>query len=73
MYALELKSYRDEPAFRQSITQAAAYGNSLGLDRIYLVVFVEYIPEGYREKYEAVQVDRKLGITVAPVIVGTGK
>jgi hypothetical protein len=36
------------------------------------VVFVKYIPEGYREKYETDYKDSKTGVTVKPVFAATG-
>ncbi|MCP4351867.1 MAG: hypothetical protein GY795_40915 [Desulfobacterales bacterium] len=71
IYGLELKSYTNESDFKKALKQAADYGASLKLDRIHLIVFVEYIPDEYRLKYEADC--QKGGVTVVPVFVSTGE
>ncbi|QTA79454.1 AAA ATPase-like domain-containing protein [Desulfonema limicola] len=73
LYGLELKSYTDDSDFRISLQQAARYGKTLKLDLIWLVEFVEYIPEGYREKYEQEYNDKDSGVVVKPVFVATGE
>jgi hypothetical protein len=73
LHALEIKSYKDEPAFHQAVQQAARYANSLGQTRIHLIVFVESIPDDIREKYEADCPDEETGVTVSPVFVATGE
>ncbi|QTA79462.1 AAA ATPase-like domain-containing protein [Desulfonema limicola] len=73
LYGLELKSYTDDSDFRISLQQAARYGKTLKLDLIWLVEFVEYIPEGYREKYEQEYHDKESGVVVKPVFVATGE
>ncbi len=70
MYALELKSYKDAPAYQQALAQAGRYGKQLGLARIYLVMFVETIPDAARQTYEVDHIDN--GVTVSPVFVATG-
>ncbi len=71
-YAMELKSWTDDPDFRQSLKQAARYATSLKLQTIYLVEFVEYVPDEYRGKYEAIYQDGAAGPAVVPVFVATG-
>jgi hypothetical protein len=73
LHALEIKSYKDEPAFHQAVQQAARYAKSLGQTRIHLIVFVESIPDDIREKYEADCPDKETGVTVSPVFVATGE
>ncbi len=73
IYGLELKSYTNERDFKEALKQAARYANSLKLDRIHLIVFVEYVPDEYRQKYEADFHDPETGITVVPVFVSTGE
>jgi len=73
LYGLELKSYTDDSDFRISLEQAARYAKTLKLDIIWLVEFVEYIPEGYREKYEKEYHDEENKVTVKPVFVATGE
>ncbi len=72
MYVLELKSYKDMPAYDQALAQANRYGHQLGLDRIYLVMFVEAIPDDVRQRYEVDYVDADNGVIVRPVFVATG-
>ena len=73
LYAIEIKSFTDDGDFRRALTQAAGYARSLSLEKIDLVVFVEHIPDGMREKYEAVYSDEDTGTTVSPVFVATGE
>jgi len=72
-YGLELKSYTNESDFKGALNQAAQYAVSLKLDRIYLIVFVEYIPDEYRLKYEVARPDPETGVKVVPVFVSTGE
>ncbi len=72
MYVLELKSYKDMPAYDQALAQAGRYGYQLGLDRIYLVMFVEAIPDDVRQRYEVDYVDAENDVIVHPVFVATG-
>jgi hypothetical protein len=72
LYALEIKTYRDEPAYKKALAQAAKYGKSLGLDEIYLIELVEFMPDEYREKYEAEYKDENTAVSVFPVFVATG-
>ena len=72
LYGLEVKSYRDEIAYRKALTQAAHYGKELGLHEIFPICFVEEIDEQQRQKYEAKYLDKDSGVTVIPVFVATG-
>jgi len=73
MYGIELKSYTNERDFKAALVQAAEYAETLKLDIIHLVVFVEYIPDDYRQKYETDYRDDKNDVTVRPVFVETGE
>ncbi len=72
-YGLELKSFTNDRNYRESLKQAAKYGKSLKLSVIWLIVFVEHIPDEYREKYEKDYVDKKTRVTVKPVFAATGE
>ena len=72
-HGLEVKSYTDESDFRDAIRQAAKYGKSLGLSEIYLIEFVQSVPDEYREKFETPVTDDETGLTVFPVFVATGE
>ena len=71
-YGMELKSFTNDRNHRESLRQAARYGKSLRLPVIHLVVFVEDIPDEYRQKYERDYADEKTAVTVKPVFVATG-
>ena len=71
-YALEVKSYTDESDFKHAQKQAAEYGAMMKLDTVCLIVFVEYVPDEYRQKYEVDYRDDATGVTVVPVFVATG-
>jgi hypothetical protein len=67
-----VKSFTDEGDFQSFLRQAAGYGKSLNLNEIYLVVFIDAIPEDYRRRYEADYGDVETGVRVVPVFVATG-
>lgn len=71
-YGLKLKSYTDDVGHRKALQQAARYGGQLGLKAIALVVFVEYIDDANRTKYEQPYRDTATGVTVTPAFVTTG-
>jgi hypothetical protein len=71
VYALEVKSYADELAYRAALQQAAAYGRQLGLTEIVLAFFVERVDDASRQKYEAIYLDPTTGVAVRPAFVQT--
>ncbi|MGE0084011.1 MAG: AAA-like domain-containing protein [Desulfococcaceae bacterium] len=71
-YGLELKTYTDETAYRDALTQAAQYGRQLRLAEIFLIFFVEYIDDENRRKYEADYQDKVSQTKVVPVFIETG-
>ncbi len=72
LYALEIKSFTDDAAFQKALTQAARYAESLTLDRIHLVAFVDRIPDELRKTYEADYSIGETGVAVSAVFVATG-
>ncbi len=72
LYDLELKSFTDERGYQTALTQAARYGQQLQLLEITLALFVEYVDDTNRQKYEVIYKDKKTGVTVSPVFVETG-
>ncbi|MCX6578928.1 MAG: AAA-like domain-containing protein [Candidatus Aminicenantes bacterium] len=71
-YGLELKSFTDFGDFRQALAKAALYGKQLGLAEIFLVTFVESIPDETRNTYETDYCDSDAQVTVKPVFIQTG-
>jgi len=71
-YAIEVKSYVDEYAYREALRQAARYAQQLGLSEITLALFVEAVDDASRAKYEAVYTDPATGVMVIPAFVATG-
>ncbi|MCP4147272.1 MAG: hypothetical protein GY757_05930 [bacterium] len=71
-YGIELKSYSTEWGYNEALTQAAGYGNQLGLAEIFLVFFVENIDSKSRQKYEADYKDETCGVTVKPIFIHAG-
>lgn len=71
-YGLEVKSFLNERQYRQALNQAAEYGHSLSLREIILALFVEYVDETNRQKYEKIYHHEELGITVQPIFVVIG-
>ncbi|MCP4132336.1 MAG: hypothetical protein GY754_15295 [bacterium] len=72
VYGIELKSYKDQPAYTKALDQAARYGKSLNLSEITLVFFIEYIDDKNKSKYEVDYTHKETGVTVMPVFVETG-
>lgn len=72
LYGIELKSYTDESAYRESVSKAALYRKQLQLTKISLVFFVEYIDDESRKRYEIDYVDKGTGVTVEIIFVATG-
>ena len=72
LFGLELKSFANQRAYREALTQAAKYGKQLGLTDIALVLFVEAVDETNRKKFETDYTDSKTGVTVHPQFVQTG-
>ena len=71
-YGIELKSYKDQPGFKLALKQAALYGKRLQLGEFFLSVFVQYIDEKSRTKYEVDYLDEEIGVRVKPVFIATG-
>ncbi|MDM8530769.1 AAA-like domain-containing protein [Anaerolineales bacterium HSG25] len=72
MYGLEVKSFSTNHEYNKALSQAARYGQSLGVNEITLGFFVEAINEANRKKYEVVYQDASTGVTVKPVFVVIG-
>lgn len=72
LHAVEVKSYTDRPGFDRALTQAAAYGCRLGLERVHLAVFVESIDEKTRSRHEVAHLDSATGVRVTPTFIQTG-
>jgi len=71
-YAMELKSFKDRHAYKQALVRAAEYAAHLDLERIFLILFIESIDDGNRERLEVVFQDEATGTEVVPFFVETG-
>lgn len=71
-YALEVKSFVDDYEYQKGLNQAARYGHKLGLSQVTLVLFIEAVDEGNRQKYEVVHTDEATGVVVEPIFLVTG-
>jgi hypothetical protein len=71
VYALELKSYRDRPAYDRALSQAAQYGRQLGLQQVYLIFLVEYIDDTHRHTLETEYRPPEAGPRVTPIFIET--
>jgi hypothetical protein len=71
IYGLEVKSFADVYEYRESLSQAARYGQQLGLSEITLALFVEAVDDANRTRYEVVYKDETTGVIVTPVFVVT--
>ena len=72
IYGIEVKTFRNRPAYSEALSQAASYGKQLGLKEITLIFFIESIDDENRKKLEADFNDPDTGVTVMPVFVVTG-
>jgi hypothetical protein len=52
LFSLELKSFANQPAYRNALIQAAKYGKQLEVKEIWLVLFVDSVDENNRQKFE---------------------
>ena len=71
-HGIELKSYKDQAGFKIALKQAALYGKRLLLGEVFLSIFVPFIDEKNRTKYEVDYLDQETGIKVKPVFIVTG-
>jgi len=71
-YGIELKSFRDNAAFRMALEKAAHYGKQLGLSEIFLVNFIESIDDKTRETYQKPYREVVTGVIVKPFFIQTG-
>lgn len=71
-YGLEVKSFANAKSYQEALKQAACYGKQLGLAKISLIFFCEYITDENREKYEQQYQHEKTKVLVEPVFVVTG-
>ncbi len=72
LFGLELKSFANQPGYRQALKQAAKYGKNLGVTVVWLVLFVEAVDDQNRQRFEMVYTDKKTGVVVHPLFVQTG-
>ena len=72
IYGIEVKSFRNKPAYMEALSQAALYGKQLGLKEISLIFFIEHIDDENREKLEHDYNDSETGTKVMPILVATG-
>jgi hypothetical protein len=71
LFGLELKSFANQPSYREALKQTAKYGNKLGVTEIWLVLFVEVVDDQNRQRFEMDYTDQN-GVVVHPVFVQTG-
>jgi hypothetical protein len=71
LFGLELKSFANQPGYRNALKQTAKYGKKLGVTEIWLVLFVEVVDDQNRQRFEMDYTDQN-GIVVHPLFVQTG-
>lgn len=72
LYALELKSFKDRYAYKLAIHRSAEYAIQLGINKIFLIFFIESIDDENRTALETLQRDDGTGVEVQPIFVETG-
>jgi hypothetical protein len=70
IFGLELKSFANQPSYREALRQAAKYGKELGVTTIWLVLFVEAVDDKNRQRFEMDYTET--GVVVHPLFVQTG-
>jgi hypothetical protein len=71
LFGLELKSFANQPSYRQALKQTAKYGKKLGVTEIWLVLFVEVVDDQNRQRFQMDYTDQN-GVVVHPLFVQTG-
>ncbi|WP_069470594.1 AAA-like domain-containing protein [Candidatus Marithrix sp. Canyon 246] len=71
LFGLELKSFANQPGYRNALKQAAKYAKNLDVTEIWLVLFVEVVDDQNRQRFEMDYTDQH-GVVVHPVFVQTG-
>lgn len=71
-HGIELKSFTNQPGYRDSLQQTALYGQQLGLREIFMVSFVDSIDEASQKKYQTPYIDPQNQVTVYPIFLQTG-
>ena len=71
-YGIEVKSFLNRRDYKKALGQAAGYGKKLGLSDMWLVFFIESIPDATRIELEPVHHDQDAAVTVHPIFVSTG-
>jgi hypothetical protein len=71
LFGLELKSFANQPGYRNALKQTAKYGKKLGVTEIWLVLFVEVVDDQNRQRFQMDYTDQN-GIVVHPLFVQTG-
>jgi predicted type IV restriction endonuclease len=72
LFGLELKSFANQPGYREALKQAVKYGKNLGMTAVWLVLFVEAVDDQNRGRFEMVYTDKQTGVVVHPLFVQTG-
>ncbi len=72
LFGLELKSFANQPGYRQALKQAAKYAKNLSVTDIWLVLFVEAVDDHNRQRFQMDYTDNNTGVVVHPVFVQTG-
>jgi len=73
LFGLELKSFANQRSYRESLVQAAKYGQQLKVNEIWLVLFIESVDDTNRQRFEVDYTDDETGVIVHPQFVQTGK
>jgi hypothetical protein len=73
LFGLELKSFANQRQYQKALPKVASYGKQLGVQEIWLVLFVETVDDQNRQRFEVDYTDKNTGVTVHPLFVQTGK
>jgi hypothetical protein len=72
-YGIEVKSFTTRGNYMHALVQAARYGKQLGLEEIFLAIFVDAIDDKNRGIYEKEYLDETTGVKVVPCFIETGE
>jgi len=68
-YGLELKSFVDIFSYKEALVQSAKYAEKLGLNEIYLLLFIEKVSFEFKQKIEVEYIDNETRVNVIPLLI----
>jgi hypothetical protein len=70
-YGIELKSFTDLTGFKNALIQATKYGLQIGLEKVFLVTFTEFLDESFIQTYGTAHQEAGASVQVKPIFIQT--